>query len=71
MLSHSATAIIGHIPWAYDIMIELPFILHDLVAFRKIGQANAAARHQAGAKVKDLWYHLVCLRALSPCIYVA
>ena len=45
MLSHSATAIIGHIPWAHDVdmMIKLQFISHDLVAFRKIGQANAAA----------------------------
>ncbi len=58
-LSHSATAIVGHIPWAHDAMTKVPFISHDLVAFRKIGQANAAARHQAGSKVKDLWYHLV------------
>ena len=52
-------------------MIKLPFISHDLVAFRKIGQANAATRHQAGAKVKDLWYHLVRLAVFSLCFYAA
>ncbi|PIL33443.1 cytochrome P450 [Ganoderma sinense ZZ0214-1] len=53
-----ATAVVGHIPWAHDVLIKLPFVSHDLVAFRQIGQKNAAARHQAGAEVKDLWYHL-------------
>ncbi|KAJ7633027.1 high nitrogen upregulated cytochrome P450 monooxygenase 2 [Roridomyces roridus] len=51
-------AIVSQIPWIAPLLHKIPGATQGIKRLRGFGAACAMERIKAGAKVKDLWYHL-------------